>query len=157
MRKITKLRHSIKAISPIISVLLLIAIAVVASLVVYAWVMGYIGGGTTKAGYAINIQSLSSATGSLTIYVQNTGIGAVQLNPTSAVYVNNTLETITSVTPTGDISQRNYHNSSGSNCSTRCSLGVKRTSYDQSSYNKRNIHDNYRHIHCRRNILFGFF
>ena len=103
MRKITKLRHSIKAISPIISVLLLIAIAVVASLVVYAWVMGYIGGGTTKAGYAINIQSLSSATGSLTIYVQNTGIGAVQLNPTSAVYVNNTLETITSVTPTGDL------------------------------------------------------
>ncbi len=104
MRKITKLRHSIKAISPIISVLLLIAIAVVASLVVYAWVMGYIGGSTTKAGYAINIQSLSSNTGTLTIYVQNTGLGAVQLNPASAVYVNNTLETITSVTPSGDLS-----------------------------------------------------
>ena len=95
MRKITKLRHSIKAISPIISVLLLIAIAVVASLVVYAWVMGYIGGATTKAGYAINIQSLSSnqTTGDLTIYVQNTGLGAVQLNPASAVYINNTLVT----------------------------------------------------------------
>ncbi len=104
MRKITKLRHSIKAISPIISVLLLIAIAVVASLVVYAWVMGYIGGGTTKAGYAIDIQSLSSASGSLTIYVQNTGIGAVQLNTASAVYVNDTLVPITSVTPTGDLS-----------------------------------------------------
>ena len=37
----------------------MIAIAVVASLVVYAWVMGYIGGTTTKAGYAINIQSFA--------------------------------------------------------------------------------------------------
>src|SRR5208283_2133176 len=86
-----KIRKNIKAISPIISVLLLIAIAVVASLVVYAWVMGYIGGSTTKAGYAINIQSIASNTGNLTIYVQNTGLGSVQLNPASAVYVNNTL------------------------------------------------------------------
>jgi flagellin-like protein len=38
-----KIRKNVKAISPIISVLLMIAIAVVASLVVYAWVMGYIG------------------------------------------------------------------------------------------------------------------
>ena len=92
MRKITKLRHSIKAISPIISVLLLIAIAVVASLVVYAWVMGYIGGSTTKAGYAINIQNFSSdPNGNLTIYVQNTGQGDVQLNPASAVYINDSL------------------------------------------------------------------
>jgi hypothetical protein len=92
MQKIRKLRLSIKAISPIISVLLLIAIAVVASLVVYAWVMGYIGGSTTKAGYAINIQSFSSTqNGNLTIYVQNTGQGAVQLNPASAVYINSSL------------------------------------------------------------------
>ena len=104
-RKINKFRRSIKAISPIISVLLLIAIAVVASLVVYAWVMGYIGAGTTKAGLAINIQSLSSnqASGTLTIYVQNTGMGAVQLNQNSAVYINNTLVAINSVTPAGDL------------------------------------------------------
>ena len=98
MQTIRKLRRSIKAISPIISVLLLIAIAVVASLVVYAWVMGYIGSGTTKAGYAINIQSFSSnqTSGDLTIYVQNVGQGAVQLNPASAVYINNTLVSIIS-------------------------------------------------------------
>ncbi len=96
MRKISKLRRSIKAISPIISVLLLIAIAVVASLVVYAWVMGYIGGSTTKAGYAINIQSfaVNQTTGYLIVYVQNVGIGAVQLNPLNAVYVNSTLYSI---------------------------------------------------------------
>jgi hypothetical protein len=76
--------------------LLLIAIAVVASLVVYAWVMGYIGGSTTKAGYAINIQSfaVNQTTGYLIVYVQNVGIGAVQLNPLNAVYVNSTLYSI---------------------------------------------------------------
>ena len=74
----------------------MIAIAVVASLVVYAWVMGYIGGSTNKAGYAINIQSfaVNQTTGYLTIYVQNVGMGAVQLNPASAVYINNTLYSI---------------------------------------------------------------
>jgi flagellin-like protein len=96
LRKITKLRRSIKAISPIISVLLMIAIAVVASLVVYAWVMGYIGGTTNKTGMAINIPSFATdqATGNLIVYVQNVGQGAVQLNPAGAVYVNNNLVTI---------------------------------------------------------------
>ena len=99
VRKITKIRRSIKAISPIISVLLMIAIAVVASLVVYAWVMGYIGGTTNKAGLAINIPSFAtdSTSGNLTVYVQNVGQGAVQLDPKGAVYVNNNLVTITSV------------------------------------------------------------
>ena len=85
MRKITKIRRSIKAISPIIATLLLIAIAVVASLVVYAWVMGYIGGSTNKAGMSISIPSFASdsASGNLIVYVQNVGQGVVQLNPTT--------------------------------------------------------------------------
>ena len=60
MRKITKIRKSVKAISPIIATLLLIAIAVVAALVVYAWVMGYIGTNTSKSGQALQIQSYTS-------------------------------------------------------------------------------------------------
>ena len=54
-----KIRKNIKAISPIISVLLMIAIAVVASLVVYAWVMGYIGYQTSKTGDSVVIQSIT--------------------------------------------------------------------------------------------------
>ena len=54
-----KIRKNIKAISPIISMLLMIAIAVVASLVVYAWVMGYIGYQTGKTGDAVQIQSVT--------------------------------------------------------------------------------------------------
>ena len=37
-----KIRKNVKAISPVISVLMMIAIAVVGSLVLYGWFMGYI-------------------------------------------------------------------------------------------------------------------
>ena len=58
-KKLRKLRRDTKAISPIIATLLLIAIAVVAALVTYAWVMGYIGFQTSNSGNAVQIQSVS--------------------------------------------------------------------------------------------------
>ncbi len=58
-RKIKRnFRRNTKAISPVIATLLMIAIAVVASLVTYAWVMGYMGFTTDKTGKAIQIQSV---------------------------------------------------------------------------------------------------
>ena len=73
----------------------MIAIAVVASLVVYAWVMGYIGGNTSKAGNAIQVQSysLDPGSGNMTLYVQNVGQGSVTLNPAGSVYINSVMET----------------------------------------------------------------
>lgn len=73
----------------------MIAIAVVASLVTYAWVMGYMNFQTEKTGKAIQIQSVSnsSAAQTMTIYVQNTGDSAVVFN---SVFVNGTLVTPTS-------------------------------------------------------------
>jgi flagellin-like protein len=65
-----KLRRNVKAISPVISVLLMIAVAVAASLVTYAWVMGYLGFTTNKVGKAIQIQSVAKDG---TVYVQNVG------------------------------------------------------------------------------------
>lgn len=98
--KFRKFRKNVKAISPVISVLLMIAVAVVASLVVYAWVMGYIGFQSGKTGQAVQIQSMANSTvlnvpsinspnnkGYLVVYVQNVGDGAVNVNPQS-VYVN---------------------------------------------------------------------
>jgi flagellin-like protein len=93
MRKITKFRRSIRAISPIISTLLLIAIAVVASVVAYAWIMGYIGTSTSKAGNALQIQSYTTS-GNLVVYVQNTGQGLVHLTHDGSVYVNGNLQNI---------------------------------------------------------------
>lgn len=96
LNKLTKIRHSIKAISPVIAVLLMIAIAVVASLVAYAWIMGYIGGTTSRAGTAIEIPSYATVKsdtepaidGKMVVYVQNVGQGSVQLDPNNAVYIN---------------------------------------------------------------------
>jgi large repetitive protein len=94
VRNITKVRRCVRAISPVIATLLMIAITVVAALVAYAWISGYIGGTTVKTGNSIQIQSFAGDTanpGNLIVYVQNVGQGSVQLNPSGAVYVNNTL------------------------------------------------------------------
>jgi flagellin-like protein len=93
LRNITKIKRSIRAISPVISVLLMIAIAVVAALVAYAWVMGYMGNQTGKTDNSIAIQSYSFD-GNLTVYVQNTGQGLVNLKQDSSVYVNDVLYSI---------------------------------------------------------------
>jgi archaeal type IV pilus assembly protein PilA len=93
-KKIRKFRKNTRAISPVIATLLMIAIAVVASLVTYAWVMGYMNFTTEKTGKAIQIQSVSypSAGGdTFTIYVQNVGDSAVQFpvnSPGQSVFIN---------------------------------------------------------------------
>lgn len=83
-----KFRRNMRAISPVIATLLMIAIAVVASLVTYAWVMGYMNFTTEKTGKAIQIQSVSypSAGGqTFTVYVQNVGDSDLTL---SSVFIN---------------------------------------------------------------------
>jgi flagellin-like protein len=100
MRRITKLKRSVRAISPVIATLLMIAIAVVASLIVYAWVIGYIGSGTTKASNSMLIQSTSHTTDNfVVVYVQNVGQGTLELKQAESVYVNSILMGITSSTP----------------------------------------------------------
>ncbi len=94
VRRITKIRRNIKAISPVISVLLMIAVAVVASLVVYAWVMGFVGSKTNQVGKSIQIQSVALSGSSLSIYVQNVGDSSVTFsNP--CIYINGTAVTAT--------------------------------------------------------------
>jgi flagellin-like protein len=76
--KFRNIRKNVKAISPVISVLLMIAVAVVASLVAYAWVMGYMGFQTAKTGQAIQIQSVDPV--NKVVYVQNVGDGMVSFS-----------------------------------------------------------------------------
>jgi len=82
----TKARRSVRAISPVIATLLMIAIAVAASLVAYAWVMGYIGTTTDSAGRSVMIQSVAKdSAGEITVYVQNTGEADTRIRN---IYVN---------------------------------------------------------------------
>jgi archaeal type IV pilus assembly protein PilA len=88
-KNIRKVRKNVRAISPVIATLLMIAIAVVASLVTYAWVMGYMNFQTEKTGKAIQIQSVANSTtvDNMIIYVQNVGDSTVKFN-SGSVYVN---------------------------------------------------------------------
>lgn len=101
--KFRNIRKNVKAISPVISVLLMIAVAVVASLVAYAWVMGYMNFQTAKTGQAIQIQSVAYSNDTdtpsiqtLDVYVQNVGQGMITVNENS-VYINGTQWGLTSV------------------------------------------------------------
>jgi FlaG/FlaF family flagellin (archaellin) len=93
---ITKYTKKRRAISPVLSVLLMIVVAVAGALVTYAWSMGYLDLTTARAGRAIQIQSVALDTSRqfLTIYVQNVGQGAVNLDSTgeTIVYLNGALQ-----------------------------------------------------------------
>ena len=92
MNRLRKLFKDKKGISPVLAVLLMIAVAVAAALVTYAWVMGYLGTTTARAGRAIQIQSVAFEDGlddtwggtddEITVYVQNVGQGSVNLSET---------------------------------------------------------------------------
>jgi len=94
------IRRNVKAISPVLAVLMMIAVVIAGSLVVYAWVMGYIGLSTERSGQAIMIQSVANDGADLLVYVQNVGEGIVQIDELSSLYVNDILVdcTITGVT-----------------------------------------------------------
>ena len=97
--KFRKLRKNVKAISPVLSVLMMIAVAVAASLVTYAWVMGYLSFTTDKVGKAIQIQSIGDDGGLITVYVQNVGDSAVTLVDGQCIYVNGILLDVDSAEP----------------------------------------------------------
>jgi FlaG/FlaF family flagellin (archaellin) len=84
------IERSLRAISPVLAVLMMIAVAIAGSLVVYAWVMGYIGFSTERAGEAIKILSVANdpTDADLLVYVQNVGEGVAQLEEDDCLYVN---------------------------------------------------------------------
>ena len=93
--KMKRFKFSVRAVSPVIATLLMIVIAVAASLLVYAWISGFTGFTTTNLSNEIQIPSFTSVNQNgehlLAVYVQNTGQGVVEFNRDGAVYANDTL------------------------------------------------------------------
>jgi len=84
-----KLRLNRKAVSAVIAVLLMIAIAVAAAILVYVWSMGLIGTLQTGGGQQVREQVIMDAykwpsTGGLTLFLRNVGSSTVNI---AAVYV----------------------------------------------------------------------
>jgi FlaG/FlaF family flagellin (archaellin) len=105
------IRRNVKAVSPVLAVLMMIAVAIAGSVVVYAWIMGYIGLSTERSGEAIMIQSIANdATDTdLAVFVQNVGNGLVQLEEVGCLYVNGEIVncTITGVTVSDELATLN--------------------------------------------------
>jgi FlaG/FlaF family flagellin (archaellin) len=102
MKKLRATKKKLRAISPVLAILLMIVITVAASLVTYAWVMGYLSFTTAKAGRAMQVQSVAwdNDTQILTVYVQNVGEDFVTLQTDSSVYVDGYLKTDVDITGT---------------------------------------------------------
>jgi flagellin-like protein len=75
LRSLNKLKKNAKAISPLIATLLLIAIAVAASVITYSWVMSMIGSQSQQAQTQVRIDQITwnVAGNNATVVVRNTG------------------------------------------------------------------------------------
>jgi flagellin-like protein len=96
VENLQKIMKNKKAISPVLAVLLMIAVAVAAALITYAWVMTYLSSTTSRAGHAIQIQSVAFTGTTATVYTQNVGDGTVILTD---AYVDGLLDAAATKTP----------------------------------------------------------
>ncbi len=83
-----------KAISPIIATLILIVITVIAGILLYSFVSGYISSltstsSTTVPNVKVTYVSYSSSTHTITLYVQNFGTSPVTFASNAYVYFSN--------------------------------------------------------------------
>jgi len=93
--KIGKFRVSKKAVSPVIATLLMIAVAVAASVIVYVWSAGLLGtlmgGGGAQVKEQLVVEAYDwVATGTLKLYVRNVGASDVEV---AAIYVGGKADT----------------------------------------------------------------
>jgi flagellin-like protein len=88
LKKSRKFRLNRKAVSPVIAVLLMIAIAVAASVLVYVWSMGLIGtlqtGGGQQVREQIELDAYAWNSTGLTLYLRNVGSSNVVVD---AIYI----------------------------------------------------------------------
>jgi len=95
--RIGKFKVSKKAVSPVIATLLMIAVAVAASVIVYVWSAGLLGtlmgGGGSQVKEQLIVEAYSwPQGGSLTLYLRNTGSSPVKVEK---VYVGGSTGSIT--------------------------------------------------------------
>ena len=112
-KSLNKLKKDVKAISPLIATLLLIAIAVAASVITYSWVMSMIGSQSQQAQTQVRIDTVTwNITGnSCAVVVRNTGsVGAtiesvaLRLSTTGSTFYANSFTSGNSLTTGSTIS-----------------------------------------------------
>jgi len=85
-----RFRRSLRAVSPVIAVLLMIVIAVASALFAYAWVMGYLDFLTVKVDQGVQVQAINwDGVDTITAYAQNVGPSDVTI---ANVYIDDVLD-----------------------------------------------------------------
>ena len=83
--------RSRRGISPVLATLILIVIAIVAGLVVYSWIMGWIG--TQRRQVALAVRVIRTDGNTYTVEIRNTGSTTVTINEVSVIDADNTHKT----------------------------------------------------------------
>jgi len=82
--KIGKFRVSKKAVSPVIATLLMIAVAVAASVIVYVWSAGLLGtlmgGGGAQVKEQVILEAYDWSTATLTLWFRNVGSSTIKID-----------------------------------------------------------------------------
>ena len=101
--KIGKFRVSKKAVSPVIATLLMIAVAVAASVIVYVWSAGLLGtlmgGGGAQVKEQLTVESYNWTSTDLEIYVRNVGssaltVASIYIGGANCTFASDTSDTI---------------------------------------------------------------
>jgi flagellin-like protein len=87
VRKMRKLQHNAKALSPVVASIILIAVTVAVSIAVAAWMGGLSTGFMQTEQLSITVVTANAGTGSAVISVSNTGTSPVTV---SQVYIGTT-------------------------------------------------------------------
>jgi len=96
MKTFRKFRKSVKALSPVVASIILIAVTVAVSIAVAAW-MGALTIGFMGGSEQVEIRNIAFSTGIATLTIKNTGTAAVSLQE---VWVNNVQYTGTALNET---------------------------------------------------------
>ena len=93
--------RSRRGISPVLATLILIVIAVVAGLVVYSWIMGWIGTQKQQVAFAIKVVRTSDT--SYTVEIRNVGSITVTLSKVTVTDPDGDIHEGTTFTPSGTL------------------------------------------------------
>lgn len=101
------IKRNLRAVSPVLAELMMIAVALAGSLLIYEWIVGLVGVKTETSGESIRIQNIANdpTNTDLLVHVQNVGEDSVRLDEDRCLYVDGLMVscTISGVTVSDDV------------------------------------------------------
>ncbi len=96
---VRRMRRAVKGVSPVLATMILIVIAVVSGLIIYAWIMGWVGGQKARS-VALGVRVIRVDEDTYNVEIKNTGGVSVTItkvtvtDPDEDVHINTTSITL---------------------------------------------------------------